>query len=55
MLTASRGKSSEVPEASSHGDKPFKDGTEAKDISRILALKRGGFAKTTWRLYKRNP
>jgi len=46
MLTASRGKSNEMPEASSHEDKPFKDGTETKDIPRILAVKRGVFTKT---------
>jgi hypothetical protein len=45
MQTAPRWKSSEMPEASSHEDKPFKDGTETSDISRIT-LKRGGFAKT---------
>jgi len=46
MLTASRGKSSEMSEASSHEDNPFKDGTETKDIYRILAVKWGGFEKT---------
>jgi hypothetical protein len=39
MLTASCGKSSQMPEATSHQEKPFKDETETKDISRVLAVK----------------
>jgi len=39
MLAGSRGKSSEMPEASSHEEKPFKDDTETNNISRILAGK----------------
>jgi hypothetical protein len=34
-----------MPEATSHQEKPFKDETETKDISRVLAVKWGGFAK----------